>query len=100
MRRVVLFALLAAAVAVAFTPSAGAARGAMLGIQDDAWIAHGPGTIDQRLDQIRDLGVRVVRYNLIWSAAAPTKPRSARNPADAAYDWGTADAVLAGLNAR
>ena len=36
------------------------------GIQDDAWLRHGPGTLDERLDQLERLGVDVVRFNLRW----------------------------------
>jgi hypothetical protein len=100
MRRAVLCALLAAALTAVASPTADAARGALLGLQDDSWLVHGPGTLDQRLDKLDALGVGLVRFNLVWSSVAPKKPRVQRNPADAAYRWGTADAVLQGLRAR
>ena len=36
------------------------------GIQDDAWLIHGAGTLDDRLDRLERLGVDVVRFNLHW----------------------------------
>ena len=34
-------------------PSGNASSGVRFGIQDDAWLTHGPGTLDDRLDRIR-----------------------------------------------
>jgi hypothetical protein len=41
-----------------------ASRFVHYGIQDDAWIYYGPGTLEQRLDRLKDLGVDVVRVTL------------------------------------
>ena len=38
-----------------------ASRGVQYGIQDDAWLLDGPGTFEQRLDQLQQLGVDIVR---------------------------------------
>jgi hypothetical protein len=38
-----------------------------------------------------------VRYTIRWDQVARSRPRSARNPGDAAYDWSSVDLVLRGL---
>ena len=48
------------------SPSADASSGVRFGIQDDAWLVHGPGTLDERLDRLERLGVDLVRFNLHW----------------------------------
>ena len=70
------------------------------GIQDDAWLAQGPGTIESRIDELHRLGVDVVRYTLRWDEIAPTRPRTPRSAADPAYRWGTSEIVLTRLRAR
>src|SRR3954469_17952039 len=59
---------------------------------------------DQTLDELRDLGVDVIRANVIWNRYAPS-PRSKRKPQfDAtnpdAYALGELDALVAGAGAR
>jgi hypothetical protein len=61
------------------------------GIQDDAWIRFGPGTLDQRLDRLTSMGVGLVRLNVIWSDVEQSR---------GSFDWTGYDDVLAGLNAR
>jgi hypothetical protein len=34
------------------------------GVQDDAWLSYGPGTLEDRLQQLDDLGVDVVRVTI------------------------------------
>ena len=36
------------------------------GVQDDAWLRFGPGTIDTRVATLQRLGVDVVRYTIDW----------------------------------
>jgi hypothetical protein len=67
------------------------------GIQDDAWLLGGPGTFDQRLEQVQKLGVDVVRINVRWDRVAPRKPRKQTNHLDPAYRWDAPDALLLGL---
>ena len=74
-----------------------AAPGALYGIQDDAWLAHGPGTLESRLDELDRLGVDVVRYTVRWDLIAQERPTTARDDGDPAYDWRGTDAVLRGL---
>ena len=70
------------------------------GIQDDAWLADGPGTLDHRLDVVQNLGATIVRYSIHWDQVAPRKPARALASNDPAYRWQTADAVLDGLHER
>ena len=61
------------------------------GIQDDAWLRYGSGTLDDRLDTLDALGVDVVRYTLNWRELQPTRTR---------FEWSSSDAVLHGLQAH
>jgi hypothetical protein len=90
-----LFALLGSATA------AQAASTVRFGIQDDAWLAAGPGpdTLSARIAVLKKLGVRVVRYNLRWDQIAALRPTDPRDPADPAYDWSYADPVVNALHA-
>ena len=89
--------VLSALGALVFANSGNAAPGALYGIQDDAWLVHGSGTLESRLNELDRLGVDVVRYTLRWDAIATSRPASARDHRDFAYDWSQADAVLRGL---
>jgi hypothetical protein len=80
--------------------SAAASGSARMGIQDDAWLRWGPGSLDQRLQTLDSLGVRTVRFTLLWSDVATRKPAAPANPADPAYDWSQFDPVLHGLRAH
>jgi hypothetical protein len=86
------------ALLVAAAP-AGASPTASYGIQDDAWLMYGPGTLSQRVTTLDRLGVGVVRFTLRWDQVAPTKPAQPRDPSDPAYSWGQYDAVLRALRA-
>jgi hypothetical protein len=70
------------------------------GIQDDAWLLHGPGTLDGRLDTVAELGARIVRVNLHWNEIAAQRPADATSPDDPAYDWSGYDEALEGLHQR
>ena len=61
------------------------------GVQDDAWLEFGPGTLDSRLDQLDALGVDVVRVTVDWRQ---TEPRPG------VYDWSREDLLLGGLHSR
>ena len=73
---------------------------ARFGIQDDAWLVYGPGTLDDRLDTLDRLGVDVVRWTIRWDQVAKQRPTSPRLAGDPAYDWSLSDDVLAGLRRR
>jgi hypothetical protein len=93
--------VLAATLGILLLPAqADASRYARYGIQDDAWLAYGEGSLDERLAEIDALGVDVVRYTLPWNAIAPRMPRNGRNANDAAYRWGVHEQVLKGLRAH
>jgi Glycosyl hydrolase family 1 len=100
MRRPVLIAVLAVAAAAAHVASASAAPGIQYGIQDDAWLVDGPGTLERRLDLVESLGVTTVRFGIHWDQIAPTRPARALASNDPAYHWSSTDAVLQGLRAR
>src|SRR2546421_7554926 len=94
--------LLATTLVLACTAgSALAAPGVQYGLQDDAWLAAGPGpnTLPARIALLKKLGVKIVRYNLRWDAIAAARPDDPRDPQDPAYDWSTADPVVNGLHA-
>jgi hypothetical protein len=83
--------LWAAALAAVFAPGAGASRSVRFGIQDDAWLRYGPGTLEQRLTALDRLGVDVYRYTLHWDELEPR---------EGAYRWKDADTILHGLQAH
>jgi hypothetical protein len=76
-----------------------ASPGAQYGIQDDAWLMYGPGTLSDRLAMLDDLGVKVVRFTVRWDQVAPKRPAHPRDSADPAYRWGAYGDVLDGLHA-
>ena len=38
------------------------------GIQDDAWLRYGPGTVDERVATLQGLGLDIVRVTVRWDA--------------------------------
>lgn len=97
MRRTI--GILVATVALLAAVPAHAAPNARFGIQDDAWLLDGPGTLTQRLATLHALGVGVVRFTLRWDQVAARRPANPRDPEDPAYAWARFDAVLQGLHA-
>jgi hypothetical protein len=89
--RIVVAIVFACALLGAAAPAAGASSGVRYGIQDDAWLTHGPGTLDERLDQLERLGTDLVRFNLHWNQIEATRGEP---------NWEDSDAVLEGLRAR
>src|SRR5690242_17555873 len=89
MRRVLVLILAAAAVA-ALAAGAEAAPAVSYGLQDDAWIEFGPGTLESRIATLQELGLKVVRVTVHWDAAEPS-------PGE--YDWSRTDALLEPLEA-
>jgi hypothetical protein len=61
------------------------------GVQDDAWLQYGPGTLQDRLDRLDALGVDVVRVTIDWRQT---------QPAAGTYNWSRADLLLNGLHER
>jgi len=99
-RRFVSVLALAAACAAVFAHASEAAPGVRFGVQDDAWLAQGPGTLGQRLDRLDALGVDVVRFTIHWRAIAPRRPLRALAMNDPAYRWELVDPALRGLASR
>lgn len=92
MRRLVLLALLACLLgAGVHANDARAASGIQYGIQDDAWLEFGPGTLAGRVAQLDRLGFDVVRVTLNWSNIEG-EPGELR--------WGRADRLLRVLDSR
>jgi hypothetical protein len=91
--------LCALAAASAAAPRANAATGVAYGLTDDAWLESGPGAVDDRVAQLRAIGVQVVRFTLHWNEIAPTRPATSTDPEDPAYDWSGAQPVLDALHA-
>lgn len=87
MRRLVTL-LAVAAVAATASSTAAAAPKLAYGLQDDAWIEFGPGTIDQRITRLQELGVRVVRLTVHWDQVEPEQ---------GSFDWAGTDTVLGAL---
>ena len=88
---------IAASIAAAHASPAAAAHNVQFGLTDDAWLLNGPGTLDNRLQELSDLGVQIVRFTLNWNQIAQAQPTDPTDPADPAYDWTEADAVVNGL---
>ena len=95
--RMTLFVLLFALAACVAASSGQASNRVQFGIQDDAWLEFGPGTLEQRLTTLERLGVPLVRFSLRWNQAAPRRPKDATSPRDRAYDWRRSDKILRGL---
>jgi hypothetical protein len=94
-------AVFVAALALIASSAAQASAGARFGLQDDAWLFSGPGSLDQRITTLQGLGVGVVRVTLRWDLVAPTKPAKPRDYTDPAYhDWGVYGEVLDALHAH
>jgi hypothetical protein len=90
-RPLALCALVVAAIGLALVPSASASPYVQFGVQDDAWLQYGRGSLADRLDTLDAMGVKLVRYTLDWRQIEPRKGD---------YDWSRADAILRGLHER
>ena len=81
-------ALVAAAAIAATGATAGgsskAGRSFLVGVFDDPMTLGSP---DKGFPLLKTLRAQVVRITLNWDKVARKRPRSARNPADPAYDW-------------
>jgi hypothetical protein len=61
------------------------------GVQDDAWLQYGPGTLEDRLAELQSFGVDVVRVTVDWRATETTR---------GVFDWSRPDLLLDGLHAH
>jgi hypothetical protein len=96
-RRHLTIAVIAALAALVLVTQAAATPTARMGVQDDAWLRWGPGTLDSRLAMLDELGVKTMRFTLLWSDVATRKPSKPLDPNDPAYDWSAFDPILDGL---
>jgi hypothetical protein len=84
--------LLASVIAVlAWAGSASASPQVKYGIQDDAWLLFGAGSVESRVATLDALGVDLVRFTVDWSQVEAMRGR---------YDWARVDPVLNALRAR
>jgi hypothetical protein len=103
MRRAIPLILL---IALALVPAAAQASQSQESLfEDEASLLYsGADRRDQTLDELRDLGVDVIRANVVWNRYAPSpraksKPRfDATDPS--AYSLGEVDVLVAGATAR
>jgi hypothetical protein len=63
-----------------------------LGLQDDALLTSAEPLA---VPTVTALAPKLLRYNIVWSDIAPTKPASPGDPADPAYVWTNADKIVA-----
>jgi hypothetical protein len=92
MRMRIVVAVVVLACALAVSPgSAGAAQGVQFGIQDDAWLEFGPGTLQQRVARLDKMGFDAVRITLAWHEIETSPGR---------YRWARSDRLLGAIRAR
>jgi hypothetical protein len=90
-KRLVRVLLVAVAAFALLSAPAYASTNIRYGIQDDAWLLYGPGALTTRLNRLQNLGVEVVRINVLWNKVEPTK---------GTYNWSLYDPLIKGLQAR
>ena len=94
MSRRLRLALATLAVALVCVPSAGAARGMLVGLLDEAALYDDPQYVFPLMEQAR---TQVLRLNLYWggrSGVAKRRPARAADPDDPAYDWSLYDRTV------
>jgi hypothetical protein len=80
-----------AAVALGVTSVVSAAPRLQVGVTDDAWLMFGPGTAEERAQQLHDMGAEVVRVTLDWRRIESQ---------EGTFDWEREDAALDALRAQ
>src|SRR5215470_10094658 len=101
MRRFALAFMLTLALAAAATGSASASTSVLYGVQDDAWLRYDDdgSSLTERVIQLKQMGVGIVRYTLRWDEVAAKRPTDGRDPDDPAYRWAAYDEILGTLHA-
>ena len=95
MRVGALIAVVATALLAATARPADGSRYMRVGIYDEAQTLYGP--VDKTFATFKQLHVQEVRLNLYWGGrygVAKSRPASATNPADPAYDWDLYDRTV------
>ncbi len=87
-RRLLVLLVTAVGVLTVAAAQATASPAVRFGIQDDAWLEHGPGSLAERVATLEQLGVDIVRVTLNWGTIEPAREQ---------YDWTRADALLEAL---
>jgi hypothetical protein len=77
-----------------------AARGLVTGFGDGLYQAPDPATRSLWLDRTVQSGAGLVRFNLSWRSAAPSRPADPANPGSSGYRFGTLDAAVREARAR
>jgi hypothetical protein len=86
-----LLALAAAALAgVVVLAGAQGAPSLRVGVTDDAWLEFGPGTLDERVADLQEMGAQVVRVTLDWDEIESEQ---------GTYDWARDGQLLDALRA-
>src|SRR6185503_11234469 len=75
-------------------------RAMQVGFYDPVFASADPLERDLWLDRARGAGADVVRVQLGWAQAAPSRPAHPEDPADPAYRWAGVDAAVADATAR
>jgi hypothetical protein len=91
MRRTALVALVLGTLVGPGAGTADASQYVRYGIQDDAWLSYGSGTLAARLDELDQLGTSVVRVTIAWPDVEPRK---------GVENWTRYDELLQGLRDR
>lgn len=89
--RIVVALVLVALVLGAAPDRASASNRVQFGIQDDAWLEHGPGELTDRVATLDRIGFDLVRVTLRWDRIEPSPGR---------FAWQRADQLLRALRAR
>jgi Cellulase (glycosyl hydrolase family 5) len=90
MRRLLLVVVaLGALPAFAAPADVSASPSVRYGIQDDAWLQYGPGTVASRVAQLDALGVDIVRVTLDWRQVEPRRGSGS---------WARSDELLGALH--
>jgi hypothetical protein len=87
--------VLGAVLVAAIAGPAHGSRYMRVGIYDEAQTLYGP--VDKTFATFKQLHVQEVRLNLYWGGSygvAKTRPTSATNPADPAYNWALYDRTV------
>ena len=80
-----------AAVAFVVTGVASGAPRLQVGVTDDAWLMFGPGTAEDRAQELHDMGAEIVRVTLDWRRIESQ---------EGTFDWERGAEVLEGLRVR
>src|SRR6185312_16393144 len=97
--RTLLLAAILVMAALIPTTHASASKTQPTMLQDDPELIYGSSDLrTKRLDQLKNLGVDIVKVRVRWRDLAPRKPSNGADPN--AYDWGPYDEIVSGAESR